>query len=70
MLDSNVQNNIYVASSDNIIKDNNVTDSTNGIFFAVSGNAFLNNTGSGSSFNFNLNGTTQTTSTYMPNINF
>ena len=59
-LDSNFQNNIYVSSSDNILKDNHVTDSTNGIFFNDSGNYYRENTGSGNTTTFNLNGTTQT----------
>jgi parallel beta-helix repeat protein len=66
---SNAVNNVFVSYSDNIIKDNHVTDSNNGIIFNASGN-FYGNSASGNTTNFNLNGTTQTTSTYLPNISF
>jgi parallel beta-helix repeat protein len=69
-LDSNSQNNIYVTSTDNTIENNLVTDSTNGIFFNSSGNFYGNNRASGNTTNFNLNGTAQSTSTYLPNISF
>ena len=69
-LDGNSQNNIYVYGSDNTIESNLVTDSINGIFFNASGNFYGNNRGSGNTTNFNLNGTTQTTNTYLPNIGF
>ena len=69
-LDGNSQNNIYVYGSDNTIESNLVTDSINGIFFNASGNFYGNNRASSNTTNFNLNGTTQTTNTYLPNIGF
>jgi parallel beta-helix repeat protein len=69
-LDFNNQNNIYVSSIDNTIENNLVTDSTTGIFFNSSGNFYGNNRASGNTTNFNLNGTSQSTSTYLPNISF
>ena len=54
MLDSNAVNNIYVASSDNTIENNLVTDSSggNGINFALTGNFWANNRASGNIANF------------------
>jgi parallel beta-helix repeat protein len=69
-LDSNYQNNIYVYSSDSTIESNTVTDSTNGIFFNNSGNFYGNNRAAGNITNFNLNGTTQKTNAYLPNISY
>ena len=69
-LDSNQTRNIYVAGNDNTIENNLVTDSTDGIYFNSSGNFYGNNRGAGNTTNFNLNGTTQTTNTYSPNISF
>jgi hypothetical protein len=58
--DRNISGNIYVAGDDNTIKDNHLTNSTNGIFFNADGNYYRQNVGSGKVTTFNLNGTRQT----------
>jgi len=69
---SNKQNNIYVYNYGNTIENNLITSSGNGIFFSnfSSHNFYGNNRVYGNTTNFNLNGTTQTTNTYLPNISF
>lgn len=51
-LDNNKQNNIYVYNTDNIIEENLVTDSTNGIRFFTTGNFYANNRASGNTTNY------------------
>jgi len=51
-LSNNYQNNMYVSFADNIIEENLVLNSTNGINFNTSGNFYANNRASGNTTNY------------------
>jgi len=51
-LSNNLQNNIYVTGVNNIIEENLVTNSINGIYFGVAGNFYANNRASDNTTNY------------------
>jgi len=68
----NRSNNVYVFGSGSTLEENLITQdlAETGIFFHDSGNFYGNNKASGNGTDYDLNGTTQSTNVYMPNIGF